>query len=88
MNGDLDEVLKNKPIGFTIIQINKLTIKNYSSLSNINIHYYSKFLKPIRHRQFFKILSQKPEYVKTHCHDKNNPFNSACRKWYLDNQSS
>ena len=31
------------------------------------------------HRQFFKILSQQPEYVKTHCNNLNNTFRFACR---------
>ena len=74
-------------IGFIFNQINKLTIKTYSNLSNINIHYFLKSRTPIMHRQFFKIISQNPEYVKTHCNNRNNPFHFAIRKWYLDNQS-
>ena len=35
------------------------------------------------HRQFFETLSQNPEYVQTHCNDRNNAFRFACRKWYL-----
>ena len=78
--------------GFIFIQINKLTIKFYSNLSIINIHYYLKFPIPILHRQFFKILSQSPDYVQTHCYDRNNPFHFAIRKWMINqkfsNQSS
>ena len=40
------------------------------------------------HRQFFRILSQNRDYVKTHFNDLFNPFQFACRKWYLDNHSS
>ena len=29
------------------------------------------------------IISQNPEYVKTHCNDRKNPLDFACRKWYL-----
>ena len=36
------------------------------------------------HRQFFRIISRNHEFVKTHCNDKHNPFQFACRKWYLD----
>ena len=32
-------------------------------------------------KEFFKIMFQKPEFVKTHCNVRNNPFHSACRKW-------
>ena len=39
------------------------------------------------HRQFFRIISQNPEYVKTHCKDINISFHFACRILYLDNQS-
>ena len=39
------------------------------------------------HRQLFKKLSHNKEYVKTHCYDSKNPFHSACRKWYLYNNT-
>ena len=66
--------------GFIFNQKNKLTIKIYTNLSNINIHYYLKLRIPICHRQFFKKLSQNPEYVKNFCTDLYNPFHFACRK--------
>ena len=47
--------------GFLINQINELTIKIYSNLSNINSRYYLKHRTPIMHRHFFKIFSQNPE---------------------------
>ena len=34
-------------------------------------------------RQFFKRISQTPEYVKTQCNVLKNPFHIACLKWYL-----
>ena len=71
--------------GFILNQMNKLTIKIYSILSNINKHYYLKFLIPIMRRQFFKKLSQNPDYVQTHCNHRNNPFHFAIRKW-MSNQ--
>ena len=36
----------------------KQTIKIYSNVSNINIHYYIKIQTPILHRQFFRVTSQ------------------------------
>ena len=50
----------------------KLTIKSYSNVSNIIITYYLKFRIPIRHRQFFRIISQSKKYVKSFCDDLNN----------------
>ena len=38
-------------------------------------------------RQFCRRFSQNPEYMKTHCNDKNILFNFSLRKWYLDNRS-
>ena len=38
--------------GFKFNQIKKLTIKNYSNLSNINIHYHLRLGAPPLHRQF------------------------------------
>ena len=35
------------------------------------------------HRQFFKIISQNPEYVKPHCNDLNNPLSFAFRSWMI-----
>ena len=37
------------------------------------------------HNQFFKMLSQNPDYVKTHCSDGRNLFHFACLKWWLYN---
>ena len=71
--------------GFIFNQINKITIKIYSNLSQINIHYYLKLRKPIIHGHFFKKLSQNPDYGQTHCNDRNIPFHFACRKWYFFN---
>ena len=36
------------------------------------------------HRQFFRLISQNRQDVKTHCNDLNNPFHSACRKWRVN----
>ena len=40
--------------GFIFNEIVKLTKKNYSNLSKINIRYYVKFRIPIMHRQFLR----------------------------------
>ena len=55
----------------------------YSNLSNIIISYHLKLRIPIMHRKLIKIPSQNPEYVKTHCNDRNNPLHFAILKWYL-----
>ena len=60
----------------------KINNKNCKSVSHINKHYYSKLQIPIMHRQFF-FNSQKPEYVQTHCNDRDNPSHCACRRFYL-----
>ena len=39
--------------GYIFNQINKLTIKNYSNLSHINIHYHLRLGASPLHRQFF-----------------------------------
>ena len=38
------------------------------------------------HRQFFTIISQNAEYVKTNCKDLYNPFHFACREWIFQKQ--
>ena len=74
--------------GLILNQIVKLTIKIDSSLSIINLCYYLKLPIPIMHRDFFRIISQKPEYVKTFRNDLYNPFQFACRRWISYNQSN
>ena len=71
--------------GYIFNQINKLTIKIYSNLSNINIHYHLRLGSPPLHRQFFIKISQNRDYIQTHCNDRRNPFHFACRQWYLYN---
>ena len=71
--------------GFIFNQINKLTIKIYSNLSHINIHYHLRLGASPLHRQFFRKISQNRDYIQTHCNDRRNPFHFACRQWYLYN---
>ena len=71
--------------GFIFNQINKLTIKIYSNLSNINIHYHLKLVSPPLHLQFFIKVSQNRDYIQTLCNDRRNPFHFACRQWYSFN---
>ena len=71
--------------GFIFNQINKLTIKNLSNLSYINIHYHLTLGAPPLHRQFFIKISQNRDYIQTHCNDRRSPFHFACRQWYSYN---
>ena len=71
--------------GFKFNQINKLTIKIYSNLSNINIHYHLKLGSPPLHRLFFIKISQNRDYIQTHCNNRRNSFHFACRQWYSYN---
>ena len=75
----------SKQRGFKFDHINKLTIKIYSNLSNINIHYYLKHQIPMGQRLFFRRIAQNRDYIQTHCNDINNPFHFACRQWFLYN---
>ena len=68
--------------GFIFNQINKLTIKIYSNLSNINIHYHLRLGAPPLHRQFFIKLLKNRDYVQTHCNDLHNLFHFTCQQWY------
>ena len=71
--------------GYIFNQINKLTIKIYSNLSYINIHYHLRLGAPPLHRQFFIKLAQNRDYIQTHCNDRRNLFHFACRQWYSYN---
>ena len=69
---------------FIFSRINKLTINFYSNLSNIKLCFYLNFQIPLTHRKFLKILSENPEYVKTHCQYLNNRFQFAIRRWMIN----
>ena len=71
--------------GFIFNQINKLTIKIYSNLSFINIHYHLRLGASPLHRQFFIKISQNRNYIKTFCNDRRNTSHFACRQWYSYN---
>ena len=71
--------------GFIFNQINKLTIKIYSNLSHINIHYHLRLGAPPLHRQFFIKISKNCDYIQTFCNDRRNSFHFACRQWYSYN---
>ena len=60
-----------------------------SSLSVLSIcYFFSRFRKPIIHKEFFGIISRNPEYVKTNCNDFYNSFHFACQKWIRFNQTN
>ena len=71
--------------GYTFNQINKLTIKIYSNLSNINIHYHLRLGAPPLHCHFFIKITKNRDYIQTHCNNRRNPFHFACRQWYSYN---
>ena len=74
--------------GFILNQINKLTIKIYSNLSYINIHYHLTIGASPLHYQFFINLLKNRDYIRNHCNYYRNPFHLACRQWYLYNNPS
>ena len=74
--------------GFKFKQKNKITIKIYSYLFYINIHYLLTLGAPPLHHRFFKNLLKNPDYIETNCNDINNPFHFACRQWYSYNNPS
>ena len=65
---------------------NKLTIKIYSNLTNINIDYRLRLSKtsPLYYH-FFRKLACNHNYILTHCNDLRNTFHFACRQWYSFN---
>ena len=71
--------------GFIFNHINKLTIKIYSNLSNINIHYHLRLGTPPLHRQFFIKISKNRNYIQTYCNDRRNPFHFSLRQWFSYN---
>ena len=77
-----------KQRGFKFDHIKKLTIKIYSNLSNINIHYYLKHRIPMGQRLFFRRIAKNRDYIQSHCNDINNPFHFACSQWYNHNNPS
>ena len=87
---NLYELNKKVKIGrqesFVFNQVDKLTVEFYSSLPNLNIRYHLKHQRPMMHRNLFKIVSQNPDYVKTHCIDLNFPFHLAIRNWLIKNE--
>ena len=77
-NNKLKVVREN---GSKFLHINKLTINIYSHQRYIKLIFYLKFPIPIKHRQFFKIISQNIRFVDYFCNDSNNVFHFAIRKW-------
>ena len=83
---ELNKELTNaRERGFIFNQIKKLTIKIYSNLSKINIHYHLRLGVSPLHRQFFMTLLKNRDYIQTHCNDRRNTFHFACRQWYSYN---
>ena len=82
---DLKKLTVARQNGYIFNQMNNLTMKIYSNLSNINIHYHFKLGSPPLHRQFFRKKSHNRDYIQTHCNDRRNSLHFACRQWYSKN---
>ena len=78
----MDYVKKSKVLEKRFhVQRNATTNRKMGSrVGKVKIGYHLKHQIPIMHRQFFRIVSQIMEYVKTYCNDLNFPFIFACRK--------
>ena len=68
--------------GFLFNQMHKLTSKFYSHLRYINTSYCLKSQIPMCRRKVFRKTSQSREYIHNFCTDMENPFHSACKKWF------
>ena len=79
----IKKIKKTVENGFFFDEIEKLTIKDDSNISNINIHYSLNLPMPIFYRQFFRKFSQNPESIKSVCNDLNKSFEYACRRWIV-----
>ena len=66
-------------------QINKLTIKIYSNLSNRNIRHYLKLRIPIMHRRFLIKLAPNRDYIQNYCNNLNDPIQFGFYQWYKYN---
>ena len=67
---DLKKLTVARQNGYIFNQINKLTIKIYSNLSHINIHYHLILGSPPLYRQFFIKIAQNRDYIQTFCNDR------------------
>ena len=61
---DFKKITVARQNGFVFIQINKLIKKFYSRKRYMNISYYLKFQIPMHPRQFSRVISQNPDFVK------------------------
>ena len=50
-----------------------------------HIHYHLRLGSPPLHHHFFIKLLKNRDYIQTHCNDRRNPFQIACRQWYKYN---
>ena len=66
---------------FKFKEIIKLPIKIQSNILCMNIKYYLKLQIPIFLGEFFKIISQKPDYKESNYNDYNIRFDRSCRQW-------
>ena len=68
--------------------INKLTIKIFANVSDLNICYYLKTSLPSSlETLFYKNLSNNSEYINTYCYGKHTNFSNDCIHWFTHNIS-
>ena len=76
MTLNFKKIAKNAKVKSTLITDMRFSNLN-SSLSKMNICYFLKLpmsILSIMHREVYKKVFQKPDYLKTSCDNLNNPF--------------
>ena len=76
--------------GYKVIKINKLTLRYYGSIGNLNICYHLKLalsLSPLE-IAFYKDIATNDDYINNYCFSSQSDFTDKCVKWYLYNKTS
>ena len=68
--------------------INKLTVKFFSNVSDLNLSYFLKTSLPSSlERLFYKNISNNEEYINIYCYGKHTKFSNDCIRWFIYNIS-
>ena len=86
-----DDVLKlisERFIRIALGDINKITVRIFANVSDLNICYYLKTsLASSLERLFFKKISNNEEYINTYWFGKHTKFGNDCIPWFTYNIS-
>ena len=88
-NGRILFLCRMRKKGYKVIKINKLTLRYYGNIDDLNICYHLNMALPLSplEKAFYKNIATNDDCINILCFPSQSGFTDKCVKWYLYNKT-